>query len=149
MGKDENTRKQREIELLEELVKWTRATSIAQVKKILEDTLETPNEKIAYQASDGVKSQSEIASLANVDQGTVSDYGKVWIRNGIAKAVPVKGGQRAVRLFSLEEFGIEVPKEAPKMRKTSLRKGASPPSLNEPSESSAETTEPQKEGGSQ
>ena len=40
---------------------------------------------------------------------TVSNYGKKWVKNGIAKPVSAMGGQRAVRLFSLEDFGIEIP----------------------------------------
>jgi len=100
----------RMIELLEELVRWTRVTSIPQVKKLLEEILQSPEEKIAYESSVASRTQSEIAKLANVSQAAISNYGKKWIKNGIAKAISTKGGQRAVKLFSLEDFGIEVPK---------------------------------------
>jgi hypothetical protein len=41
------------IELLRELVRWTRVTSIPSVKKLLENTLHNPEERTAYQACDG------------------------------------------------------------------------------------------------
>lgn len=150
MSKNENIQKQREIELLEELVKWIRVTSISQVKKILEDNLETPNEKITYQASDGVTSQGKIADLANVNQSRISEWGKVWIRNGIAKAVSAKGGQRAVRLFSLEDFGIEVPDHAPKLRQANaLETKADVALVSKESQPSAEAQKPQYQAGPQ
>lgn len=107
------------IELLEELVRWTKVTSIPHAKKLLEEILQSPEEKTAYQASDEKMSYEEIAKLVNVSSMTISNYGKKWIKNGIARAVPVKGGgQRAVRLFSLEDFGIEIPTITPKPKKS-------------------------------
>ena len=43
------SKKDRTIELLEELVKWTKVTSIPHVRALLLDILETAEEKIAYQ----------------------------------------------------------------------------------------------------
>lgn len=105
------------IELLEELVRWTKVTSIPHVKKLLEEILQSPEEKVAYQTSDEKMSYEEIAKLVNVSTVTISNYGKKWIKNGIAKSVSVKGGQRAVRLFSLEDFGIGIPTITPKPKK--------------------------------
>ena len=47
------SKKDRTVELLEELVKWTKVTSIPQVKRLLTEKLVKPEEKIAYQISDG------------------------------------------------------------------------------------------------
>lgn len=101
--------KNRTIELLEELVKWTKVTSIPKVKKLLLEILSSPKEKNAYQSSDGKKSSKEVASLANVSYVTVTLWWKKWIKAGIAEAVSAKGGKRARRVFSLDDFGIEVP----------------------------------------
>jgi len=96
------------IELLEELVKWTKVTSIPHVKKLLLEILETPEEKIAYQFSDG-KTSREVAKEANVSVGTISNWWKKWSKAGIAEAISVKGGgKRARRLFSLDDFGVEL-----------------------------------------
>jgi hypothetical protein len=110
MSNPELSKEDQMIHLLEELVRWTKVTSIPQVKKLLEEMLQSPEEKTAFQASDGTKTQGEIAKIAGVSQMTVSNYGKKWVKNGIAKPVSAMGGQRAVRLFSLEDFGIEIPK---------------------------------------
>jgi hypothetical protein len=110
MNDNELSKEDQMIQLLEELVRWTKVTSIPHVKKFLEELLQSPEEKIAYQASDGSRTQGDIAKIADVSQMTISNYGKKWIKNGIAKPVSAMGGQRAVRLFSLEDFGIEVPK---------------------------------------
>jgi len=119
MNDNELSKEDQMIQLLEELVRWTKVTSIPHVKALLEEILQTPEERAAYQASDGKMGQEEIAKLANVSQATISNYGKKRIKNGIAKAVSAKGGQRAIRLFSLEGFGIEIPKIAPKPKQVS------------------------------
>lgn len=107
------SKEDRLVELLEELVKWTKVTSIPQVKKLLEEILTTPEEKVAYESSDG-KSSPEIAKLANISQPTVTIWWKKWLKAGLAESIPARGGQRARRLFSLIDFGIEIPKLIPK-----------------------------------
>lgn len=99
---------ERIIELLEELVKWTRVTSIPEAKTLLEETLASSKERIAYHVSDGRKSK-EVAKLANASYSTIIKWWKKWIKVGIAESMPAKGGERAKALFSLEDFGIEIP----------------------------------------
>lgn len=114
------TKEDQMVQLLEELVRWTKVTSIPHVKTLLEQILQSSEEKIAYQASDGNRTQAEIAKIAGVSQMTISNYGKKWIRNGVAKAVVTTKGQRAIRLFSLEDFGIEVPQIVEKPKETEV-----------------------------
>ncbi|MCK4443485.1 MAG: hypothetical protein KAW09_03010 [Thermoplasmata archaeon] len=102
------TNEDKMIELLEELVKWTRVTSIPHVKNLLSEILGSPEERIAYQASDG-KSSKEVANRAGVSFGTVTRWWKIWMKTGIAESIPAKGGQRAKRIFSLDDFGIDIP----------------------------------------
>jgi hypothetical protein len=97
------------IELLEELVKWTKAVSIPKVKELLLSILESPEEMVAYQLSDGEKGGREVAERANVSQPTVAKWWKKWIVSGIAEPISVQRGERARRIFSLDDFGIEVP----------------------------------------
>lgn len=101
------SKEDRMIELLEELVKWTRVTSIPHVKKLLLEILTSPEERIAYQSSNGEGSK-EVAKLANMSHVTVTSWWKKWVKAGIAEPLSVKGGKRAKRVFSLEDFGIEV-----------------------------------------
>jgi len=100
------------IELLEELVKWTKVASIPKVKELLLSILKSPEEMIAYQISDGEKTSREVADVANVSQSSIAKWWKDWIRAGIAESASVQRGERAKRIFSLDDFGIEVPKIA-------------------------------------
>ena len=97
------------VELLEELVKWTKVTSFPHVKNILLAILASPEEKIAYQSSDGERTSRKVADMANVSQPQISKWWKTWIKAEIAEPVSVQRGERAKRIFSLEDFGIEVP----------------------------------------
>jgi hypothetical protein len=99
----------RTIELLEELVKWAKFSSFPQVRQVLLDILSTDENKIAYQYSDGRKSK-DVAELTNIDDSTIRDWGKIWVKAHIAEFKSVQGGVRAIRLFSLEDFGIDIPK---------------------------------------
>ena len=94
--------------MLEELVMWTKVASIPNVRKILLNILPRPEQKIAYQASDGA-TIIEVAKQANAGTGTISKWWNQWVRAGIAYDVPVSGGKRTKRRFSLMDFGIEVP----------------------------------------
>jgi predicted transcriptional regulator len=98
---------ERKIELLEELVKWVKVTSIPKVKELLEIMLLTSKEKIAYKYSDGERTIREVSQLSGRDIGTISRDWKRWERAGIAVSVSAKRGYRAKSLFSLEDFGID------------------------------------------
>jgi hypothetical protein len=98
----------REIEILEEILRWIKVTSIPQVKKLLLDLLQSDEEKIAYHRSNG-RSSREVARFAGVRHGAIAKWWKIWIRAGIAESISVRRGKRAKRIFSLEDFGIEVP----------------------------------------
>jgi len=97
------------IELLEEMVKWTRFSSMPGVKQVLMDVLNDDERKMVYQFSDG-RGSEEVAKLTGVGASTIPRWWKIWIKAGISEAVSVKGGERAKRLFSLEDFGIDIPK---------------------------------------
>lgn len=70
------SREDRMIELLEELVKWTKTTSIPQVKKLLLEVLSSTEEKLAYQLSNGKRTIREVAKQANVGVSTLSRWWK-------------------------------------------------------------------------
>ena len=102
------SKEDRMIELLEELVRWTRVTSFPKVKDLLNGILTCSEEKVAYQSSDGEKTSREVAEMANVSQFTISKWWKEWIKAGIAESISVQRGERAKRTFSLDDFGVEV-----------------------------------------
>jgi predicted HTH transcriptional regulator len=106
---EDNSQENKLVELLEELVKWTRVTSIPKVKELLEELVKNPEEKIAYSFSDGKRTTREVAEMAQTNKDTVSRLWRKWIKSGIAEPIAGKGGNRAKSVFSLEDFGIEVP----------------------------------------
>jgi len=105
---EKKDKQDRMIELLEEILKWTKVTSVPQVKKLLSEVLQSDKAKIAYHFSDGLDSKA-VAKFAGVSHTAVTNWWKSWIRAGIAEPIGARGGERAKRIFSLEDFGIEVP----------------------------------------
>lgn len=95
------------IELLEESLKWQRFEGAQLAKKILKDLLSKDVDKLIYHYSDG-KGSKDIAVLAGVSDFTVRSYWKKWNVEGlVVPSNKFKG--RYERVFSLEDFGIEVP----------------------------------------
>jgi len=89
-------------DILREILKWTKITSIPKVKELLLEILTTPEEKIAYQSSNGEKTIRELGNLVNKGKDTIAKWWKTWIKAGIAEPVSVKGGgKRARMLFPL------------------------------------------------
>ena len=106
------------ISLLREILKWVKFIGWRHVKDVLTDVLNTDRAKLIYHYSDG-RSLREIADLLGVSPETVRYYWKKWASLGIVDTVRVKGGGfRCIRMFSLEELGIEIPSlEEVKMQK--------------------------------
>lgn len=101
---------ERIVDLLKEILKWTRFQGMLRVKDVLLDTLKKDEEKIAYESSDGRRGSREVAKLAGVSHQTVVNYWKKWATLGIVEPIKAPGGIRYKRSFSLSDFGIEVPK---------------------------------------
>ena len=95
------------IELLEELVKWKRFEGSQLAKKALRELLSKDAEKLVYQYSDG-KGSKEIAALSGVSDFSVRNYWKKWNMEGLVIPSEKHKG-RYEHVFSLEEFGIEIP----------------------------------------
>jgi hypothetical protein len=106
---EDKASKDRMTELLEELVKWIKATSIPKVRDIVEELVRTPGERIVYKFSDGKTARKELSEMSGIDEGDISRDWKKWARGGILEQIPSQGGSRGKSLFSLEDFGIEVP----------------------------------------
>lgn len=81
----------RVVELLKELLKWTRFRGMLKAKDVLESTLRTERDRLIYHRSDG-KSTREIGRLCGVGKDTVSRLWKSW--NTIGMVEPVTEGVR-------------------------------------------------------
>jgi len=95
------------IELLSEIVKWVKFNGIQSVRQVLSENLKKDSDKIAYHYSDG-RTSAEVAALAGVSDFTVRSYWKKWATLGLVlPSEKFKG--RYERIFSLEDFGMEIP----------------------------------------
>lgn len=96
--------------ILQEMLRWIRASSYKGVQKLLEDEfrktgdVDVKRAKV-YQLSDGAATSVAIAKSAAVSQPLVSTLWKRWRQMGLAEFVG-DGGRQTRRCFSLEDFGL-------------------------------------------
>ena len=95
------------IELLEQILTWTRLQGVQNARAVLLDALNSDTLKVAYQLSDG-RSSTEVAKACNLSPMTITNYWRRWFTLGIAQPSKKYKG-RFERTFSLEDFGIEIP----------------------------------------
>lgn len=132
------------IELLEEILKWVRLEGAPRAKDTLTGLLETDLEKLVYETSNG-RTSREIAKIVGTSHVTVINYWRKWARYGIVKEKGSRGGTRFVKVFSLADFGIEIPRIYAQ-KKTAEGESANQNSVKE--EQSSEAPETKKEGDS-
>ena len=94
-------------DVLLEILKWTKFQGMRQVKKILEDNLDTDTKKLVYELSDG-RSSPDIAKVVSVTDTTVREYWRAWAPILIVEIHP-NYKKRYCKVFSLKEVGISVP----------------------------------------
>src|SRR4029077_9786323 len=122
--------------ILREILKWTKFAGMNQVQSVLENTLNTPEKRLAYQLRDGKTGTREVVAERSRVGSTfkVSSLWKEWRRKGIGETLSVQGGgERFVRVFDLEDFGIGVP-EISHESKTRLPAEAAHPTIPEDGE---------------
>lgn len=97
------------IEVMREILKWTKFAGAREVRNILTAALDTEQKRLIYYLSDGKKGSVEIAKTTNIGDSTVRRYWESWARQGIVEPIKVQGGTRFKKSFELEDFGIAVP----------------------------------------
>ncbi len=100
------------INLLSEILKWTRFIGKQQLKALLLDSLTEDVEKVVYELSDG-KSLREIERICkengySVSHVTIGNYWEKWAPVGIVEPSKKFKG-RFERIVSLKEVGIDFP----------------------------------------
>lgn len=106
MTKDDNSEQTR---LLSEILKWVKFAGIKEVKEVLVSELDTDQKKQVYHLSNGNRTNAEIKKATGVSAGAISGYWKKWVKQGLGEKTSVRGGERFVRAFDLEDFGISIP----------------------------------------
>jgi len=98
-----------QIRLLREILKWIRFAGAKEVGDVLVRALDSKQKRLVYHLSDGERGAVQIGEAANISDRTVRRYWESWARLGIVDSMKVRGGERYMKSFELEDFGIEVP----------------------------------------
>jgi hypothetical protein len=98
-----SSEEERVIELLEELVAWTRFGARAALLEIWETVLKDDKHLLAYELSDGTRSQKEVGDAAGLSQPSVSGLWQRWRRLGVVRP----SGNRVAHLASPSDMGME------------------------------------------
>jgi len=104
------TEMQELVEICKEILMWVKFSNIGRVKEVLETVLNSPQKKITYHLSDGIRNRTNIGKLAGVHGTTVSDWWQSWYKIGIAKPIGVQRGNRGKKVFDLSDFAIVIPR---------------------------------------
>ena len=106
---------ERAIDVLEELLVWTKVGMYAAVESVLKTQFgesTRAEEKLAFELCDGEASQTEIIKVcktsiadAKISTASMSRWTTKWEKLGLLR----KDGNQMTRLFSLRDFGIDVP----------------------------------------
>lgn len=91
---------------IQELLRWTKVSSYENIKKMLDDVLNSENKKMIYHLSNGKNNQDEIVTKGKVAAGSISKYWNEWEKLGIGESIPVKRGKRFKGTFDLNNFGL-------------------------------------------
>jgi biotin operon repressor len=93
----------------EEQLRWQRAAVLPDVRRTIEQTLDTTDFRRAYEALDGTRSGAEVAEAVGVSEATVSRWARRWRDLGIAyESTSDDGARRTRHLVSLDDLGVPV-----------------------------------------
>ena len=97
--------KNRQLELLEELVAWTRFANREAVIKLIGSVMPDPRHLRAFEATDGKRTQAEVGAFARLTQPTVSGLWARWRRLGLL----MDRGERLQHLVRPSDLGMHIP----------------------------------------
>jgi hypothetical protein len=99
----------KQTELLKEILKWTKIQGIDRIKQVMINEFSDEKKKLVYDNSNGISSD-DIEKLLNgkVSDMSVRNWWKGWARMGLMELHP-NYKKRYIKIFNLEDFGIDVP----------------------------------------
>lgn len=104
----------RTIELLEsiaantrEIATWVSVAYGAQMREKLENVLNDPRKRLAYECSNGESSTRAVAQAAGVSDRAIRDWWREWMQQDIVEPANIEGRFR--KRFSLRKLGVDVP----------------------------------------
>jgi hypothetical protein len=92
--------------VLKEILNWTRAASFRSVKALLQEALPDLKSRTAFQMFDGTKSMDQVRIACKMSPNGLGALTQKCVAMGLME---VKEDKRRVRLFDLDDFGLNVP----------------------------------------
>ncbi len=89
-----------------DIATWLSVAHGAQMREMLENVLDDPRKRLAYEYSDGDRSTRAVAEAADVSAKTIRDWWKEWVQTDIVEQTELEGRFR--KRFSLRKLGIDV-----------------------------------------
>lgn len=102
---DRGNGENRQLELLEELVAWTRFANRDAVIEVINSVMPDPRHLRAFEATDGQRTQGEVGTFAGLSQPAVSGLWSRWRRLGL---LTDRGG-RLQHLVRPSDLGMQIP----------------------------------------
>jgi hypothetical protein len=93
----------RALAVLEEILAWTKFGYRDALLRVLETELKSDAQLLAYELSDGYRTQKEVGETAGIHQTTVSDLWKRWRRLSIVREV----GGKVEHIARPSDLGME------------------------------------------
>lgn len=98
------------VELMEELVAWTKFAHQEMLIAVWRKVLADEKHLVAYELTDGTRTQRDVADASGLSQPTISALWQKWRRTGLARELP---GGKVRHLARPSDFGVVVtPKRA-------------------------------------
>ena len=99
---------------LNDVVKWLKILGVENVQTLLKKELDKSEKILIYHNSTEGKSIRDIKELSGASLGSINSYHTIWFNLGLMKKIPMRGKDRYVKHFNLEDFGIKIPKQSDK-----------------------------------
>lgn len=99
---------EREVELLEELVAWSRFANREALVRTWDTVLAEQRHLVAYELSDGTRTQKEVGEQSGLSQPSISGLWQKWRRLGIAR----EQEGRTVHIARPSDLGVALPRLA-------------------------------------
>lgn len=112
---------------LKQILRWVKFQSLDRARQVIEKEVGQDSKRIlVYELADGERGRPEVTKLSAVPSSTIQAWWDRWFKLGIMEASPKRKGM-VRKLCSLEEVGLDLPKEVKAVLDGKSAQAESPP----------------------
>ena len=116
---------------LKQILRWVKFQSLDRARQVIEKEVGQDSMRIlVYELADGERGRPEVAKLSGVPSSTIQAWWDRWYKLGIMEASPKRKGM-VRKLCSLEEVGLDLPKEVKAVLEGKSVREESPPDVSQ------------------